>query len=478
MKTSCTRGVYIIFALVVLLSGCGIFSSNDGNPGKPGLPRLTIISQEKTLAISSSFIGLNIEMKQLCSVLQTDATHQQAYEQLFTNLGTGILHVGGHSADGATWQPDGVPVCGDNPVLTKTSVQSLFAFAQRIHWNVIWGLNFLINNTPMIADEAAYVATVGGSSLLGFSIGNEPELFAKHGDRPAAWGLKDYLAEWEANRNAVLAQVPTAKLFGPEACCQNPPWFDSFVQSEGNSKTLVAASRHYYSYSGASPLASQLTAASLLLPKVLANYTLAAREWATTAAQAKIPLDITEINSISNGGIRGISNTFAATLWVTDILCQSALLGVDQMDFQEVPGSAYAPIDAQAVPQPIYYGLLFFHLATVQASLLSSVLNTTENVSACVLKGVDGTLRVVIINKEPQRGIDLTINPGSSYHKVTTLRMQAPSFAPTAKITLGNNAIAGDGTWSMSSPTPQPVQTTQTVLSVPASSAALFTFSV
>ncbi len=483
MNTSYTRCFCAICILVVLLSGCGTFSVEE-NPLASTSPAastssaalLTIVSQQTTSPVPSSFVGINLELIDLCSVLRTDAAHQKAYEQLYKNFATGTFHVGGHTADEAIWRPDAKPACLGHPIVTKTLVQSLFAFARRIHWNVIWGLNFLIDNPQMVASEAAYVAAVGGSTLLGFSIGNEPELFVNHGERPAGWKYSNFLTQWEAYRNAVLAQVPTAKFFGPEACCQTS-WFSSFLHDAGSGGSLAAATRHYYYYSGSHARATNLTAETLLSEQALQRFTLAAREWVAAADKQGLPVAITEINTISNGGMRGISNTFGAALWTSDILFQSALLGIKQLQFQEVPGAWYASINPKGAPTILYYGLLFFHLAAAQTAPLPSVLNTTENISAYVLKGTDGTLRVVVINKEPHHRIEIAVNPGSSYHTVTTIRMQAASLTATTHVTLGNTTLAANGTWRMPPLAQEPIQAVPTVLSIPANSAALFTFS-
>jgi len=477
MNASYTRCLCVICTLVVLLSGCGTLSVEEHLPASSSpAALLTIVSQQKASPIPSSFVGINLELVDLCTVLRTDAAHQKAYEQLYKNFATGTLHVGGHSADEALWRPGAKPACLSHPILTKTLVQSLFAFARRIHWNVIWGLNFLIDNPQMIASEAAYVAAVGGSTLLGFSIANEPDLFVNHGERPTGWGYSNYLTKWKAYRNAVLAQVPTVKFLGPEICCKTS-WFSSFLHDVGSSGSLAAATRHYYYYSGSHALAKNLSAETLLSAQAMQRFTIAAREWVVAADKQGLPVAITEINTISNKGIRGISNTFGAALWTSDILFQSALLGINQLDFQEVPDASYASINPKGAPTILYYGLLFFHLAAAQTAPLPSVLNTTENISAYVLKGTDGTLRVVVINKEPRHGIEIAVSPGSSYHTMTTFRMRAASLIATTHVTLGNTTLAANGMWRMPPLSHEPIQAVPTVLSVPANSAALFTFS-
>src|SRR5258708_6458793 len=318
MKDFYLRGVFVVGLLAILLSGCNTTPAPAPRATPTSSVPLTIVSQKNAIPVPASLIGINLELVDLCSVLRTDAAHQKAYEQFFQNFGSSTLHVGGHSADEGIWAPDARPACLAHPIVTKTLVRSLFAFARRIHWHVIWGLNFLINEPAMDASEAAYVASVGGSSLLGFSIGNEPELFARHGERPSGWGYSDYLSEWNADHNAVLAQVPTARFFGPEACCETP-WFASFVHDEGPSGLLVAATRHYYYYSGQHAAATNLTAMSLLSQAALQRFTLAAHGWVPSADGHGLPVNISQINSISKPGIAGISNTVAAALRTRDL---------------------------------------------------------------------------------------------------------------------------------------------------------------
>ena len=264
-------------------------------------------------------------------------------------------------------------------------------------------------------------------------------------------------------------------LFGPEACCQKD-CVPNFLQDEHASGSLSAASHHYYYYSGQEYQEAHITLETLLSPAGMGQFVRAASGWIEEADQDGLPVDITEINFISNGGIRGISNTFGAALWASDILFQSASLGINQMDFQEVPDAAYAVINPQGIPQAIYNGLIFFHLAASPSSaLLPSVLNNSANISSYVLHASDNTLRVVLINKTSQQS-KVSFVPGATYHTMTTLQMQAASLISTAGITIGNAQIGSNGNWHMPTLPHTPLNTAQVTLNVPANSAALFTF--
>jgi len=466
----------ILFTIcLVLLSGCSSsLVAPEYQPSKEASMTLTFLSAQKT-TIPSSMIGMNIELNKLCAILRTDDANRDAYEQLYKNLGTGTLHIGGHSVDDSLWIPDAQPACR-RYTITRPVVQSLFAFARRIHWNVIWGLNFLADQPQMDADEAAYVNSVGRGVLLGFTVGNEPDLFPKNGLRPASWGYNNYLTQWNADRDAILTKVPSAHFFGPETASQTT-WFPKFLQDEAPSNRLAAVSRHYYFYSGGNAKNSHITVKDILSLGASKQFALEARDWVSQANQYKVPVDISEMNTISNGGIRGVSDTFASALWASDILFQSVTLGINQIDFQQVPDAAYALINDQGAPQAIYNGILFFRLAAASSVLVPSVLNSSANISSYVLRDQNNNdLRAVLINNASQT-INVAFVPGSAYHTMTTLHMQAPSLTSTSGLTIGNTTLTSGKAFTLPALPHTKLNASQVILSVPANSASTFTFS-
>jgi hypothetical protein len=466
---------------LVLLAGCNtpslLLQQNQSNTSYTTNAALTILPGQQRITVPPNFIGMNIEIANLCTILRLDALQRSTFEQIFKNLGTGTLHIGGRSADLSIWQPtlDTKPFCQRHLVITKPIVQSLFAFARRIHWKVIWGLNFLINKPQIDADEAQYIASIGGNSLLGFTIGNEPEDFTKHGYRPPAWGYSNYLADWNADRDAILHDVPHARFIGPEACCQSG-WLPAFLQDESLSGVLSAASHHYYSYSDQEEPNRHVTIESFLSVSNMNKFIFQARSWVAAADQYNLPVDITELNSITNGGLHGVSDTFGSALWASDILFQSATLGIHQVDFQEVPDAVYAFINSQGVPQAIYHALLFFHLATLSSSFIPTILNTSANITSYAMSAPNHTLRIIFINKTAQQNLHVSFTPPSSYHTLTTLRMRAPSLTSTSGITIDNTTLTTGNTLHIPKLPHVPLNTATIILNVPANSASLFTF--
>lgn len=472
-----TSGVRVLTGLLCLVLLVGCTSQNPTHVS--GSPTATLPVQGhnvltllpgSTQAIPSNFLGFSIELDQLCNVLQLDANNPTAYEQLYRNLGSSTLRIGGHTSDLSYWEPDGTADCNpDGPVVTENLIDTFFAFARRINWHVIWGLNLLSEEPYVAANEAAYVAAAGEDSLIGFTIGNEPDLYTKRGYRPSAWSSDDFYAEWSQERDIVMALVPDAKIIGPEACC-GTGFLPDFAQAEKNDSALIALSHHFYI-----PHATSPSLDLLLDPAVMQQFAASAASWVSLAKANHIPFAITESNTFSDGGTPGVSNTLAAALWLNNYLLEAASLGISQIDLHGAENASYNTIDDKGKPTPLYYGLLLFHTMTRQARLLQSSLLTSMNLSAFATIDSSGVLRVLLINKEKAINASVIINMGQSYKHAASFQLSGPSLSATTNVTLGAKKVTSQGTWTPTT-TPLPSQGSTATVLVPAGSAVCITF--
>lgn len=436
---------------------------------------LNTVNTKNKVAVNNN-LGLSFELAEVCEILNLDAQNPTRYEQLYKNLGSGVIHIGGHSADLAVWAPYGSMSCSaSHTVVTRVMINAFFAFAARIHWQVIWGVNFIANNPQAAASEAAYIALRAGSNLSAFNIGNEPDIYAKHSFRPANWGYTNYKSEWDAYYAAIHKLVPAAKFIGSDACCESP-FFYSFAHDEGGK--IVAASHHYYAGqviygSGQNPGIPYLL--STYLEGQQASYI---SRWEAAAQQAGVPLEITESNTFSNGGIAGVSNTYAAALWAADYLCQASTLGVQRIEFQNAPLKSYNVIDDSGNPTPLYYGLLFFHtLVQSSGSTIASVaVQTSLNVTAYEVVEANGTIHLILINKDQTQDASVGIRLDTPATKAQVLRLTAPKLEATSNVKLGGGTVSPQGKWSPSNPETISVQGQVASVTVPQGSAAELTF--
>lgn len=459
----------------VLMTGC---ASKEADLGS-NVPAATFpvqgnnvlsILPGNTKSIPGGFLGFSIELDDLCNVIQLDAKHPGAYEQLYRNLGTSTLRIGGHTADLSQWAPDGEASCDPSgPIITPVIIDSFFAFVRRINWHVIWGLNLLTNNPDMAASEAAYVAASGGDSLIGFTIGNEPDLYTKRGYRPTDWTSADFYAEWSQERDAVMTMVPSAKIIGPEACC-GTDFLPSFAQAEKTDAALIALSHHFYIPHTTSP-----TIDLLLDPAVMRQFAASAANWVSLAKAEHVPFHITESNTFSDGGTPGVSNTLAAALWLSDYLFESVSLGIGQVDLHGALNASYNSINDKGAPTVLYYALLLFHTMTRQARLLQSSLLTGLNLSAYATTDSSGALKVILLNKEKATSASVIIDTKQSYQSASSFELSGPSLSATANVTLGAKKVSAQGTWTPST-TPLTMQGTTATIIVPAGSGLCITF--
>ena len=82
------------------------------------------------------------------------------------------------------------------------------------------------------------IVTVGesilGSNILGFQVGNEPDLYVAHGHRPSGYGPQDYFNEFQTVVNAIVATpglTDTNNLIGPSIA--GADWQPSDVWNTG-----------------------------------------------------------------------------------------------------------------------------------------------------------------------------------------------------------------------------------------------------
>src|SRR5437763_182619 len=127
-------------------------------------------------------------------------------------------------------------------VITPTDIDRLAAFLRGLDWRVVYGLNLADNGPDRAADEAAYVARALGPQLLAFQIGNEPDGFGRWSAvRPAGYGIREFLAEWQKFHAAIHARVPDASFAGPDVAAETG-WVAPFAELKP--ENLVLLTRH------------------------------------------------------------------------------------------------------------------------------------------------------------------------------------------------------------------------------------------
>ena len=173
----------------------------------------------------------------------------------------------------------------------------------------------------MAADEAAYAWQVGQNSIIGFEVGNEPDLYSRNGLRPTTYAYSDFRQEFTKYLQSIRGKVPNAPIAGP-VTAYNYDWFSNFMKDEKTN--LVLGTQHLYPLSASSTLkptdASYATIDKLLSASITLHTINSIQQFESIAKANNIPLRYAETNSASSGGKDGVSNAFASALWGTDYL--------------------------------------------------------------------------------------------------------------------------------------------------------------
>jgi hypothetical protein len=445
----------------------------------PAKALVTVHPERTGAALPARFLGLSCEKSILAEPhFRPDNTE---LVNLFRNLGGGVLRPGGARVETTYWsrtEPDAAANQGKRKTLGPKALDSLYRFAKESDWLVLHGLNLGANDRAMAADEAAYALEAGGSTVLAFEIGNEPNLLPKLNLRPPNYGYSQYRGEIEAYQRAILARLPRAPLAGP-ATTKSCNWFPGFVTDFKNH--IVLATSHLYPLSAKvlDPHNSRFASIpNLLDAKQLRAWMPMIEEHQKAASAAGLPFRLGECNSASGGGTDGVSDVFASALWGVDFLFDVAERGVAGINFHgSFLDRGYTPLcyrDNHYVPHPIYYAMLLFHQAA-QGRMAQVECHAPVNVTAHAALGDDRKLRVVLINKDLARPVLASVAHNSSRSKAGVIRLTAPSVTSKEGVTLAGSAVGADGTWTPRAGEPAPAVSARFELLLPAASAALLT---
>jgi hypothetical protein len=454
--------------LAVLM--CGIAVAGCGGSGRSVLTHSAAIAVKPVhlilgapqRALPRGFLGLSIEFQAIRAYTGSDpAAINPAFETLVRQLSPGqspTLRIGGDSTDMSWYGPPGATAPAHASYrLTPSWLATTAGLAHAIDAQMILGLNLAGDDPASDAAEAGADVKAFGSTLAGFEIGNEPNLYAGIDHvRPMNFGPAQYRREIHAIVAALPADAAHVPLVGPAlAAGPDPagagPWLTemaAFLKSEPRVRTL---SVHRYPLKPCYLPPSSLqypTIAHLLSSNATVSLGDSIHRWALVARAQDDKLRIDELNSAACKGKNGVSNTFAASLWSTDALFSLLSAGADAVNVHTLPGSFYELFTFQdhgghwtADVKPVYYGLALFAQATPFGSRLLSVggaIHTQRLSTWATTRG--HTDRLVLIDKDPGHGDTVTVRaPAGAAETATVERMAAPSVT-SAHVSLGRRS--------------------------------------
>lgn len=480
---------FLAFAVTTLAAPALLASGATASPLRssdlaPVMVTVTVDPTTPGLALPAHFLGLSGEPANTCALVSL-AGAGPSLPNLIRGLGVGTLRIGGNTGEGHVhWSPTGIAACSTaSTTMTPGLVAGVAALAQQVGWQLVWQLPL---NTPAgAASVAAEGVAVAAQVPASLEIGNEPDLYRATGNIVRDPALA--MAAWLADYNALRAAGVSTPVSGPAVSGPNAAYLAPFLRQYSGRISGISVHKYF----GMASTTTPLTTANLLSPATaVAEHSVIAQSL-TQGRPYGLPVTVNESNSYVGFGQAGVSDAFASALWAPDWAAVALEGGVKGLYFHGIPNSVtgntagvpevYSPLHADGTPAPEYYGLMLFSRAIAGGGnvLPEQVSTGGANVVSHAFLGNDGTVRVMLINKDPLLDASVTVNLGAS-SAVTSgqvLRLAAPSVSSTSGVTLGGAEVATDGTWSATTSEVTAVSSGTATLVVPAGSAALVTLS-
>lgn len=335
--------------------------------------------------LSPAFAGMGIEPTNLIAF--TGSTTPNALTMnLLNNLKsyTGVpphLRIGGNSGDNILYssdsQYDGAQVYNNSATNGQgTYVQTdefiigpgYFAAMDLLPKGtpITYGLNMAYNGADylqQIVNQAnAALNGLSNVTVVGFEVGNEPDLYVQNGYRSSGWTVDNYGSEWLSRVSSIYATLlqpkGLASNFFEPACTATTATTSgrqyriaNLVTTDvANSNGIYVAGWNQHDYYYYTDVSTYTLTLGILMNLGRTVYQFS--EWAGQSKQAQVtgkPYYLREMGSVGPEGIKGISNTFGATLWTLNFFLYAATLQVDSVQMhmtQTSYASPWIPVDS------------------------------------------------------------------------------------------------------------------------------------
>jgi len=436
--------------------------------------------------VPANFLGLSFEVAALGQIAGYGGGGDLV--TLLRSLGDGVLRFGGVTADEDIAWTDAQtqrPAWAAG-VLEEGDLRALAGLASESGWRVLLTIGMGHYEPQAGAREAAAAKAALGQSLEAIELGNEPDSYARHGLRSPPWSFVQYEEQVSVYRSAIEALAPGIPLAGPDTSGSSA--YESWGVGEVVYQRPALLTGHHYPLSCNERPPPSI--ARLLSPPIRQLEEVSLRRYMSVAALGEVPFRMDETGSVSCGGVPGVSDTFASTLWALSFITKAMSMGVAGINFEGNPNNCegYTPLCAptpQAAAagalqaQPEWYALLLARALIGERPAPARIVSPEHaNVVVSAFVASDGALRFVIVDDDPpgDRDAAVALNVGAGFHGASVLSLTAPSPEATSGVLLGGRAVEADGIWRQPARLPRvPDEHGTITVEVPPSSAALVT---
>ena len=438
----------------VALVLAAVAAAQSGGGGHAATARVTVDTGAPGRAVPPSFLGLSMEWT---SVAPFGGPGRDGIVALLRRVEAAgraplPLRLGGASGEESWWNP------GHRRMRPRTirhdidpaTLAALASLAGGLDAPVTMGVNLQLGDVRNALALARAARRRLGPRLAGLEIGNEPDLYTsartvgpvavRRLRKRVRYTPADYVRDAGRYLDALAAGLPAPRprlIVGGFA--GKPGWAEALPR-------LIAAHRgavggvaaHRYAFAGCSlhPDAADLRGRLLSdAPRARMD---ALAPLIRLAHARGLPLRVAELNSAPCGGAPGVSDSFAATLWLTDALFELVRIGADGADVQTWDGAVYAPFArrGRAVSaRPPFYGMLAFARAAPRGTRLVPVhLRGGARVRAWATTDPAGTVRVALLAATRARRVPVRLAVAAGRPCATVRVTSAPSLAARAGV--------------------------------------------
>lgn len=455
--------------------------------------KITVDPSAPGPAVPQRFLGLSFEAAALPRIAQY--ADRGDLVALLRSLGPGVLRFGGITADeNVAWTDTATPKpAWASSTIDNADMRALGVLARRSGWQVLLTVGMAHDEPLAAAREVAAAHAALGPYLYAVEIGNEPDAYGNHGFRALPWIAQGYEEEVSEYREAIARLTPDVPIAGPDV--SGSGIFPEWGEEEALSQRPALLTGHHYPLGCAQTPAPSIE--SLLSPVIRGKEAQSLETYMKVSSAYRIPLRIDEANTVSCGGLPGISDTFASALWATAYITQAMDAGAAGINLQGNPTncSGYTPLcapDPAAIAagdlhaQPEWYALLLTH-SLVGSRLLPVTISTAgglpaPNLVASAYAGGRHSQQIVLVDDEPASAAPLALTLDTGLPAARTagaMRLTAPAQSATAGVFFADRAVAQDGAWRAPARTEAiPVHAGSLSLTLAPSSATLLTLSL
>lgn len=458
------------WAVVAAVLSLGLLLARDqaAGPRHVRMGKATVIVGGRATGVPSSFLGFSTEYWTVPTWRRRLPLVRRALAAIHVR-GDGplVLRVGGDSSDQALFRPR----ARDTPEwvveLSRGWLRDAGVLVHRAGVRLILDLN-LLTATSQIGTTWARgaVRQLPHGSIAGFEIGNEPDIYHRRyrlrlikeksladGLLPGEPAAAQYARDFVSYARRVSAVAPGIPILGPALAdpSRHVRWVSRLLAAPGPGPGAVSA--HQYPYSACEHPGSRgyPTIARVLGDRAAAGLVGQVRPALRMAHRAGVPFRLTEINSVTCGGRRGVSDTFATALWAPDALFELLRAGVDSVNVHiRAPriNEAFSLTGKGLVARPLLYGLIAFSRTLGPGAKLVRVRLEAPHslqLKAWAVRVRGNTLRVLLIDKgaRPVRAVLRLPATG----RASVQRLRAPSVGSRFGVTFDGRRLGLDGRW-------------------------------